>query len=73
MSVLDYVENKNISLVFDTDEEEVIISCSQDAIERIMLNLLSNAIKFVPPKGGEIYVNIHSNEEKILVSVKIMV
>lgn len=70
MSVLDYVENKNISLVFDTDEEEVIISCSQDAIERIMLNLLSNAIKFVPPKGGEIYVNIHSNEEKILVSVK---
>jgi len=40
----DYIEDKGISLEFDTDIEEKILACDPDKIERIILNLLSNAI-----------------------------
>ncbi len=69
MSVVDYVNNKGINLIFDTDIEELIMCCDLDAIERIVLNLLSNAIKFTPV-GGVIFVNIRSSEDKITISVK---
>ena len=48
LSVAEYIENKNINLIFDTEFEEKIISCDIEKIERIMLNLLSNAVKFTP-------------------------
>lgn len=55
MSVAEFIEDKGITLTFDTDVEEKIIACDTDKIERIVLNLLSNAIKFTNP-GGEIKV-----------------
>lgn len=69
MSVVDYVNDKGINLIFDTDIEELVMHCDLDAIERIVLNLLSNAIKFTPV-GGVIFVNVKLNEEKIIISVK---
>jgi len=69
LSVVSFVEQKNLRLIFDTDVEEKIVACDPDKIERIMLNLLSNAIKFTKP-GGEIYVNIYDKDEYILISVK---
>lgn len=69
LSVADYIESKNISLVFDTDFEEKIIACDADKIERIILNLLSNAIKFTNP-GGEIMVTITKHQDNICISVK---
>lgn len=69
LSVAEYVENKGIRLVFDTDIEEKIIRCDLNAIERILLNLLSNAIKFTP-SGGTIYVNIEDLQDRIKISVK---
>ena len=39
-------------------------------IERIILNLLSNAIKYIPDEDGEISVNLKSDINKIIVSVK---
>nr|WP_315024433.1 GAF domain-containing sensor histidine kinase [uncultured Aminipila sp.] len=69
MSVADYVEDKGISLIFDTDVEEKIIACDPEKIERILLNLLSNAVKFTP-SGGNIRVDIRDGIEKICISVK---
>jgi PAS domain S-box-containing protein len=68
-SVREYIENKGINLVFDTDVEEKIAACDPDKIERIMLNLLSNAVKFTPA-GGTIEVNIMDIGKSIIISVK---
>ena len=69
LSVAEYVENKGISLLFDTEMEEKIIACDKDKIERIMLNLISNAIKFTNA-GGNILVNIFERRGNIVVSVR---
>jgi two-component system phosphate regulon sensor histidine kinase PhoR len=69
LSVAEYVENKNINLIFDTEIEEKVIACDPDKIERIILNLLSNAIKFTP-SNGYIYVNIYDRQDKTIISVK---
>lgn len=69
VSVAQYVENKGISLIFDTDVEEEVIACDPDKVERIMLNLLSNAIKYTDC-NGEINVNITTSIDEIIVSVE---
>ena len=69
LSVASYIENKGIKLTFDTDIEEKIIACDPDKIERIMLNLLSNATKYTN-KNGKIDVDLTSDEEFIVVSIK---
>lgn len=68
MSVLEYVNNKGIELIFDTEVEEEIIACDPDKIERIILNLLSNAIKYTK-ESGKIYVNIGKDDNNIYISV----
>lgn len=69
LSVVEYANSRNISIVFDTEIEEKMISCDSEKIERIMLNLLSNAIKFTEA-GGNIKVNICDGKEYIHISVK---
>lgn len=69
MSVADYIENKGLSLVFDTDVEEKIIACDPEKIERIILNLLSNAVKFTP-SGGHVMLTIEDAIENICIRVK---
>lgn len=69
MSVLEYASARGISIVFDTNEEEVYMPLDTEKLDRIILNLLSNAIKFTP-KGGCIYVTLKCSEHSISVSVK---
>lgn len=69
LSVAQYVKDKGLNLIFDTNCEEKIISCDPDKIERIMLNLLSNAIKY-SKENGDIYVEVCVDEEKVKVLVK---
>jgi signal transduction histidine kinase len=69
LSVAAYIEHRDISLIFDTDIEELILACDPDKIERIILNLLSNAVKFTP-KGGSIYVNLQDKADRIMIVVK---
>jgi len=69
MSVVEYIENKGINLIFDTDTEELLMYFDPDAIERIVLNLLSNAIKYTP-SGGCIYVNLQSITDGMIISIK---
>lgn len=51
MVVAKYIEDKQISIIFDTQIEELAVWCHEESIERIMFNLLSNAIKYTPPKS----------------------
>lgn len=69
LSVANYIEDKNIELIFDTELEEKVIACDPDKIERIVLNLLTNAVKFTP-EGGSIFVNIYDRDDYIAISVK---
>src|SRR3712207_9378471 len=69
LSVCDYVENKGIKLIFDTDIEEKYTYCDIEKIERIMLNLISNAVKFTD-KGGSIFVNLHNKGTYLLISIE---
>jgi PAS domain S-box-containing protein len=69
LSVAEYIEDKGIKFIFDTNVEEKIIACDQDKIERIMLNLLSNAVKFTN-RGDEISVRVMDEGDNIKISVK---
>ena len=62
------IENKNISIIFDTNEEEKIIACDRDKIEKIILNLISNAIKYNEDDiKVEVYLDISKEYIRILV------
>jgi signal transduction histidine kinase len=69
LSVAEYIEQKSVSLIFDTEVEERIMAIDSDKIERIILNLLSNAVKFTKP-GGTILVNLFETDNKFYTSVK---
>ena len=69
LSVAQYINDKNIELLFDTSTEELILGCDPDKIERIMLNLLSNAVKYTG-SNGYIYVNIDTTEDYVIISIK---
>jgi PAS domain S-box-containing protein len=69
LSVADYVENRGVELIFDTDIEEKIMAFDADKIERVILNLLSNAIKFTE-RGDNITVNIRDLGENVEISIR---
>ena len=69
LSVVDYAKRKKISVIFDTEIEELIIKCDLDMIERIMLNLLSNAIKFTNHEGN-ILVYMRADDDWVYIKVK---
>jgi len=71
LSVAEYISENKRNIIFDTIEEEIILSCDPMKIERIMLNLLSNALKYTY-EGGSIEINIEVNHEKneVIISVR---
>ena len=60
LSTCDYLEQNNKNIIFDTDEEEVFLSCDPDKIEKVILNLISNSLKFTDD-NGEIKVIISTD------------
>jgi PAS domain S-box-containing protein len=69
LSVAGYIENRDLSIIFDTDIEEKVIALDAEKMERIILNLLSNAVKFTP-SGGNITVKVHENNNYIFIQIK---
>lgn len=67
-SVSEYVKDRNIHIVFDTEFEEKSIACDAEKIERIILNLISNAVKFTNP-GGTITVDVSEKEDAVVIRV----
>jgi len=68
-SISEYINGKDISIIFDTNTEEKIIACDPEKIERIILNLISNAIKFTN-KDGCIFVNLIDKGDTVEIEVK---
>ncbi|MCC0684511.1 ATP-binding protein [Clostridioides sp. ZZV14-6345] len=68
-SISSYAKSKGIDLIFDTDEETVMVGLDPESIERIILNILSNAIKFTL-EGGEILVGIYKKGETVEIIIK---
>ncbi len=69
LSTVEYVENRGMYLIFDTDIEEKVLGIDKENIERVMLNLLSNAVKF-SKENGEIVVSIHEVDDAVEIHVK---
>lgn len=68
-SICEFAKKNEISIVFDTEEEEKIVAFDMDHMERIILNLLSNAIKF-NKENGKIMVNLTFDDEYANISIK---
>ena len=68
-SVVEFSKSQGIELIFDTDQEEKIISFDGDQMERVILNLLSNAIKY-NKKNGTIYVEINCENDYVDIRIK---
>ncbi|MBW6409464.1 PAS domain-containing sensor histidine kinase [Clostridium weizhouense] len=70
-SVTEYIGGKGRKIVFDTNDEEVILAIDPDKFETIILNLLSNSIKYTDTNGIiEVNLKVNREEQKIIVSVK---
>lgn len=69
MAVIDYIKNKKLNIIFDTEVEELRMGCDPEKIERIILNLLSNAVKYTD-EGGSIRVNLEVKEGNLVILVK---
>ena len=65
-NLAEYIKEKNLTYVFDTNEEEVYVKCDQEFIQRIILNLISNSIKHT--REGGIGVEIKAKKSKVVIS-----
>ena len=65
----DYIEEKGLEFIFDTDVEEKLINCDKYEIERCIINLVGNAVKFTP-EGGLIEVLLQDLDDKVKIIVK---
>ncbi len=64
-----YIHDKNIELIFDTNVEEKLMVFDKEVMKRILLNLISNAIKF-GDKKQKIQIDLNSEEDYVFINVK---
>ena len=69
LDMKDYIEEKGIELIFDTDVEEKTVRCDKTEIERCIINLVGNAVKFTS-EGGLIEVLLQDLDDKVKIIVK---
>lgn len=69
LSIIPYAESKNINLIFDTNEEEIITKIDINKIERAILNLISNAIKF-SNEDGNVFISLDFEETKFKIIIE---
>ena len=66
--IVDFASQKNIEIIFDPKQEEIIIGVDKILLGRILLDLLSNAIKFTP-NGGKIYGTVWEDIDNVIIQV----
>lgn len=69
MSLVDYAKNKDIDLIFDTEDEEVYAEIDVEFMQRIILNLISNSMKFCK-ENGRIIVRIKNSDEDVIIEIE---
>lgn len=69
-SIDSFIKLNNMTLIFDTDIEELVVAFDMEKIERIILNLISNAIKFRKEDEGNILLKISSDDDFVNIAVR---
>ncbi|MGO5137722.1 sensor histidine kinase [Clostridium butyricum] len=64
-----YIHDKSIELIFDTNVEEKLMAFDKEVMKRILLNLISNAIKF-GDKKQKIQIDLNSVDDYVFINVK---
>ena len=64
-----HASEKNITTIFDTQEEDIVCLIDPELIERIVLNLLSNAIKY-GKADGHIWIDMYPKNKRVWIHVK---
>lgn len=62
-SLQSWADQRELKLIFEAEEEQLIMDYDRKKFQHIMFNLLSNAIKFTPT-GGEVKVKLKTSEPK---------
>ena len=63
------IENKKLDVIFDVQEDSMLVYADKDAIYQVFYNLCDNAIKFAN-EGGKFRIGVRRGEQdKIIVSV----
>lgn len=65
---VDYIKDKQLELIFETDVEERNLMCDPEKIENIILNVLSNTVRFSEFRG-KISVYVKSMDCNVEVTV----
>ena len=63
------ISDKNLDVIFDTEEDSMFVVADKDAIHQVLYNLMHNAIKFSKTEGKLAIHISRSANKKILVSV----
>ena len=67
---MDYARNHGVTLSFrNAAEDELMITCDKDQLDKVFSNLISNAIKNTG-RGGEVNVTLTKEGDKIAVQVR---
>lgn len=61
--------NKNQTLKYNNDSENLKIICDEDRIEQVISNIITNAIKYTN-EGGEINISLENEEEYAVVTIE---
>lgn len=65
----DVARLRNISFLFESDSENIILWFDRDKIEKVLFNLLSNAFKFTPD-GGNITLSVREDTNTVTLSIE---
>ena len=57
------ISDKNLDVVFETDEDSMFVVADKDAIHQVVYNLMHNAIKF-SVEGGKLAIRISATSNK---------
>ncbi|MBO5270170.1 MAG: HAMP domain-containing histidine kinase [Clostridia bacterium] len=65
------IENKRLNVVFDADEDNMLVYADRDAIYQILYNICDNAVKF-SNEGGRLEIAIRAQRERKKVQVTVL-
>lgn len=74
LSLESKINFKNLSILFDTGDDDVFVHADPDSIHQVIYNLMDNAIKFTPV-SGEVAISVGvirvgKKEQKALFSIR---
>ncbi|MGL5415632.1 MAG: sensor histidine kinase [Clostridium sp.] len=64
-----YIKERDMEIVFDVSDEEIIARVDRELIERAILNLLSNSVKYREKKGERIDVEVVKYTDSVYILV----